>query len=46
VLNNAQNKKKYVIFKVIFVVNAFFKKIFGYFLEHICMILSVFKSGP
>jgi len=26
--------------------NAFFKDIFGYFLEHICMHLSALKSGP
>jgi hypothetical protein len=45
-LNNAQNEKNYVIFKVIFVVKCIFKDIFDNFLEHICMVLNTFISGP
>jgi hypothetical protein len=37
VSHNGENKKIYIIFKVVFLI---FKEIFEYFLEHICMILS------
>jgi len=47
-LPNHIKKKNYIngIIKVIFGVKCIFKDIFGYSLEHICMVLSAFKSGP